>query len=423
MIATIILTLLLSLGATLSVHAEPLTLAEALAKRSATSAALKMARYDTDIASENITVSRSGYLPRIDLQGGYTAQQAPQSISTPMGTFETQQADFGFLSASLNQTIYDFGRTNARYSQAMATREATRFSYRTQEQDVFLRTVTTYFRILQGQKLLKAADEEVIQMSDHLRMARNLYDQGVVTRNDLLQAEVRLASSRQRRLETANRLNNTWLDLNNQIGDPPLSRKELVEETRIDIAGFDSSAEEAVGMRPEIRAQRKLLDAKEMGVKESRTGYYPELFAKLGLDYVQNEKVKEQAIYSATIGLKINLFDGFATSAHYRQAIISRSRTEEQLRQLESDLALEYRTAVNDARVAKERIGLTEMSIKQGEENLRINRDRYQEQVGTATEVLDAQTLLAQIKTEHYQALFDYEVALARVKRACGELQ
>ena len=51
---------------------------------------------------------------------------------------------------------------------------------------------------------------------------------------------------------------------------------------------------------------------------------------------------------------------------------------------------------------------MTETSIKQGEENLRINKDRYQEQVGTATDVIDAQTLLTQIKTEHYQALFDY---------------
>jgi len=37
-------------------------------------------------------------------------------------------------------------------------------------------------------------------------------------------------------------------------------------------------------------------------------------------------------------------------------------------------------------------------------------------------EVIDAQTLLTQIKTENYQAIFDYQVALAKVKRARGEL-
>jgi outer membrane protein TolC len=407
---------------TYSAYAGPLTLADALAKRASLSHTLKMAELDEQIAGDNVQISRSGYLPRIDFQGGYTAQQAPQSVTTPFGSFETQQADYGFFNASLNQTIYDFGRTSARYAQAQANREASRFSYRTQEQDIFLRTVVSYFRILQEQKLLKAADEEVTQMTDHLRIAQNFFEQGVVTRNDLLQAEVRLASSRQRRLETANRLDNAWLDLNNQIGEPSVSRKELVEETKVNLTGLEKQADEAVALRPEVQAQRKLLDASEMNVKETRSGYFPELFAKLGLDYVQNDRVKEQAIYSATVGFKINLFDGLATTSRYRQAVKNRSRTEERLRQLESDLALDFRTAVNDARVAKERISLTETSIKQGEENLRINKDRYQEQVGTATEVIDAQTLLTQIRTEHYQALFDYQVALARVKRAQGEL-
>ena len=128
--------------------------------------------------------------------------------------------------------------------------------------------MVSYFRILQEQKLLTAADEEVMQMTDHLRVAQNLFEQGVVTRNDLLQAEVRLASSQQRRLESANRLENAWLDLNNQIGDPPESRKELVEETKIDLTWLDKPAEEIVARRAEIQAQRKLLDASESEVKE-----------------------------------------------------------------------------------------------------------------------------------------------------------
>jgi outer membrane protein TolC len=403
-------------------HAETLTLADALSKRAVTSQTLKIAVFDEQIAVYNIQANRSGYLPRVDVQGGYTAQQAPQSISVPLGSFETQDADYGYLSFGIYQTLYDFGRTSARYGRAQATREATRFDYKKQEQNVFLQTVTSYFLILQGQKLLKAADEEVAQMTDHLRVAKVLFEEGVVTRNNLLQAEVRLASSRQHRLEVVNRLDNAWLDFNNQIGDSPESRKELVEDTSINLIDLDKPALEAVAGRAEILAQRKLLDAGELEVRENKTGYYPELYARAGLDYVQNDKVKEQVIMAATVGLKFNLFDGFATTAHLNQAVSNRSKAEERLRQMETDFALEYRTAVNDARVAKERISVTETSIKQGEENLRINKDRYQEQVGTATEVIDAQTLLTQIRTEHYQAIFDFQVALARVKRARGEL-
>lgn len=412
---------LLLLGAT-SVSAAPLTLSAALAGATRSNPSLKVAAYDTPLAAEGIRLNRSGYLPRVDVQAGYTAQLEPQSISISQGSFETQQADYGFFSLAIYQTLYDFGRTASRYERAKTSRDAAELGYHGQEQETFLQVVTAYYRILQGEKLLKSAEDEVRQMTDHLRVAQNLYEQGVVTRNDLLQAEVRLASSKQRRLDYANRVTNAWLTLNHLMGEAPDFRDALEEETRVEPAQLDTPAQEAIAGRAELKAQRKLLEGTELAVRETKSDFYPELYAKAGLDYVENNRVKEQAIYSATLGLKVNLFDGYASTSRLQQAVLNRSRADDRLRELEAELLLEYRSAVNDARVAAERIGVTEASIRQGEENLRINKDRYQEQVGTATDVIDAQTLLTQISTEHYQALFDYQVALARVKRARGEL-
>ena len=102
MLRTLSISAILLLLCAGSSPAEPLTLAEALSKRASVSETLKMARYDTEIAGDNVDIQRSGYLPRIDVQGGYTAQQAPQSISTPQGSVETQQADYGFISVYLS---------------------------------------------------------------------------------------------------------------------------------------------------------------------------------------------------------------------------------------------------------------------------------------------------------------------------------
>ena len=125
---------------------------------------------------------------------------------------------------------------------------------------------------------------------------------------------------------------------------------------------------------------------------------------------------------SATVGLKINLFDGLATTARYRQAVKVRSQNEEKLRLLEAQSRLEYQSAINDAQVAAAQISVTETSIRQADENLRINRDRYQEHVGTATDVIDAQTLLTQARAENFRAVFNHQVALARIKKVLGEL-
>jgi len=403
-------------------EAETLTLQECLNKAATANHELKVSAFDEKIAEGNIGVAKSGYLPHVNFQGGYTVQQDPQSVIIQERAVETQQSEYGFFSVSLEQTLYDFGRTSARFQEAKALREATSFSQTARKKDVFLQVVTIYYGILEYQRLVEAAEKEIIQMTDHLRIAKNLYEQGVVTRNDLLQAEVQLANSKQRGLMEANRLQNSWLYFNYLIGQPASYRADLEEIDTTDTVPAPIEEQFPLHNRAEVMALQKGIEADNLAIKEKRSFYFPEIFTRLGVDYVQNEKVEEQAIFYATVGLKINLFDGLATTSRYRQAVQSRMQNEEKLRMLESQIRLEYDTASNDARIAAERIKTTAKAVTQGEENLRINKDRYQEHVGTATDVIDAQTLLTKTQAEYFRALSDYEVAIARIKKAKGEL-
>lgn len=402
--------------------AETIGLKDCLERAASANPDLKVAAYDAQIARENIGIAASGYLPRIDFKGGYTAQQAPQSIVLQNFQAATQQADYGFFSASLDQTIYDFGRTSSRYKQAQSLTEATSYDYDARKNDVFLRVVGAYYGVLENRKILGSAEEDVRQMTGHLRVAQNLYDQGAVTKNDLLQAEVQLADSNQRRLAAANTVENSWLYLNYLIGRQASYRASLEDKASLPPLPPHADVRIALSNRPEIKAQEKALEAARLAVKENRSEYYPEIFARVGVDYVENDMVKEQAIMYATAGLRINLFDGMATTSRYRQSVKAMQRSNENLSQLESGIRLEYETAWNDAKVASDRIETVRKSISQGEENLRINKDRYQEQVGTATDVIDAETLLIRTKTEYFKAVFDYQVALARVRKALGQL-
>ena len=232
--------------------------------------------------------------------------------------------------------------------------------------DIFLQVVTVYYGILEYQKLVQAAEEEIVQMTDHLRVAKNLYEQGVVTRNDLLQAEVQLANSKQRGLMEANRLQNSWLYFNYLIGQPASYRAELEVVDTTDIIPAPVEEKFPLTNRAEVMALQKGIEADNLVVKESRSFYFPEIFTRLGVDYVQNKKVEEQAIIYATVGLKINLFDGLATTSRYRKAVQSRMQNEEKLRMLESQIRLEYDTASNDARIAAERIKTTANSSNPG---------------------------------------------------------
>ena len=404
-----------------SAWAEQLTLQESLERASASSRALQAASRDVAIAREQVGIARSGRLPRVDLQGGFVAQYKAQAVKIGPIEQETQDARYPFMNLVVYDTLYDFGRTRAREGAARMQLNAARHALQGSEQDLFLQVVQAYFGILEAAKVVTAADEEVTQMSSHQKTAQALYEEGVVTRNDLLQAEVRVAASRQRLYSARNAVENSWLLLNYLIGTPPEYRADLQEDlTPPEVPA--NRGEPDLSRRGEIQALRNVVAAGEYAVKEARTAYYPELFAKLGVDYVRNSYAREQTMVAATVGVKVNLFDGLATTYRVRQAVEARRKDEERLRDLEERVKLELATAQNDLKVAAARIEVTEKAIQQGIENLRITKDRYQEKVGTATEVVDAQTLLTQTRTDYYRSIFDLQVAAARVKRATGDL-
>ena len=432
-----------------AVGAAQLDLRECLGRAAATNRGLKTASYDIAIAQQQIGIARSGRLPRVDLQAGYVAQLEPQAVQFGAIQQETQDPRFPFLNLAIYNTLYDFGKTGAREGAARMQRDAASHAYSGSEQDLFLQVVQAYYGILEAEKLVTAANDEVVQMTSHQNTAQALYDEGVVTRNDLLQAEVRVANSRQKLYSALNGVNNGWLVLNYLIGAPPGFRGDLQEDAQLTgvpaaqaltgtgaavgtgatrgaapETGYEmgSETEPDLSRRGEISALKDIVAADDYAVREAKSNYYPELFAKLALDYAKNSKVREQTMMAATLGVKVNLFDGFATSARLRQAVQARSRDEERLRDLEERVKLELATAQNDLKVAAARIEVAQKAIAQGVENLRITRDRYQEKVGTATEVVDAQTLLTQTRTDYYRSIFDYQVAAARVKRGTGDL-
>ena len=304
-----------------------LTLRDCLARASAANTQLRTSSYDAKITAEAVRATESGYLPRVDLQAGYVAQLEAQAVKFGPEPIPTQQANYGFANFSIYQTLYDFGRTANRHEQAVLTNEAVQLSYRGQEQDIFLQVVRAYFGILAGQRFLATAEDEVRQMTSHQKVAQNLYDQGVVTRNDLLQAEVKLANSRQKRLSAANGVENSWLYLNFLTGREAGFRSDLEEpEQKTETAELGKMMEVALGKRPELAAMKKTIQADDAAIRETRSNYYPELFARLAMDYVQNDRVQEQAIMSATVGFKINLFDGLATTSRLRQAVQVKAR-------------------------------------------------------------------------------------------------
>ena len=60
--------------------------------------------------------------------------------------------------------------------------------------------------------------------------------------------------------------------------------------------------------------------------------------------------------------------------------------------------------------------------IVQAEENINVITDRYRQQLSTYTEVLDAETRRIQSLNNFYNAVYDENLAIFRLRRAVGDL-
>jgi outer membrane protein TolC len=81
---------------------------------------------------------------------------------------------------------------------------------------------------------------------------------------------------------------------------------------------------------------------------------------------------------------------------------------------------LDVKDAYLNLQSSLQQIEVTKTAVNQAEENLRLQRLRYQEGVGTALEVLDAVTLLTTVQTNTWKALYGFDRAEAMLLFSMG---
>jgi outer membrane protein TolC len=69
-------------------------------------------------------------------------------------------------------------------------------------------------------------------------------------------------------------------------------------------------------------------------------------------------------------------------------------------------------------------IGVSRTAIERAEENFRIYQNRFEQQMSTTTDVLDAQTLLTHARSNYNNSLYDYFISRAMLENAvAGEVK
>jgi outer membrane protein TolC len=403
----------------------PLTLQEGLKIVTEESRVVKIARLAEHMAGSDVKIARSAMLPTISAHATYTdMSNTPTSVMSNMEV-ETATAHYSAYSISIQQILFDFRGSLSRYDASRMMLEAKKHDTIRIRNAMALDFTRSFYDYLESQRLIETTANESERLEVHLQNATHLYEGGVMTRNDLLQIQVRLSDARQKHLSAKNGQALCAAKLNNLLGRPIYASVLAVDTGTIINAPTHYDAEgfwrQASTLRPEILIVDRTLEAVGHEITMHKSEFLPKFYVRGSNDYMENPHQRYENNWSLTFGVNINLFEGGKTLANVQKSQSQQKQLLEQRSRLADEIRLELHHHGLNMENAYARIIVSQDAAGQAQENLRINKKRYEQGIGTATEVLDAVTLLTLAETNSIRAIYDYRRAEAALQYAAGK--
>ena len=383
-------------------------------------------------AQENVNAGRgretqavSPFLPQLNASTGYSESYALG------GAFGNSITKSYTTTLSVNQILYDFGKTgNALDAARWGTRSSQRDMERT-IQDVVLNVKQAYYALLAAKKLVLVAQKTIEQTESHLKQAEAFYRAGSKPRYDVTRAEVEVNNAKLGMINAKNCVRIRTITLNNAIGIEP------GKETEIDdtlppasaVPTLEMAQEETLRNRPEMLKAEADIEAAKYRVQAEASNYYPTVSANGAYNWstgtAEMGPFKGDLLnsWNAGVMLTVPLFQGGLTRGKVSEARANMLAMEAQRDAIRQSILLEVNQSYADMESAKIRIEVMESSLQKARENLEIAQGRYEAGFGPYIEVTDAQLSAVNAETDYIQAKYDFYLAEARLLKAMGRVE
>jgi outer membrane protein len=417
-----------------TVLASPMTLEDCVSRALTANPEVLDAREAVSQAVGGVTEARSGYLPSLTLSGSYNFMEETQTVGFPDPvTGQTQEfkldftRDYAFhLFAS--QPLYTGGRVTSSYRIAQRSLEMAETELSRVKSEIALEVVEAFYGLLLAREAVDVAQEAVDTAEEFLRVVRARYQTGEASSFEVMRAEVEVSNLQPVLIGARNGVALSELGLKKAMGVRQDSDIQFVGS--FEVPEFDLGLDEAIGKalseRPEVRMLEYQKQIAEASVRLAKSGRLPSLSMDVNFDVSMDEITFDsdeiEDTYAGYLTLSFPLFDGFRTKSQISQARADLRRADIATRDLEDAVELEVRAAFLDIEAARELLRSQEKNVEMAEEGLEIANERYLQGYATNLEVLDSQLALNTARQNKLQAVHDFNLAIAKLKKAIGTL-
>jgi multidrug efflux system outer membrane protein len=408
-----------------------LTLDDVLRLAGAQVSGLRQAQLNESVAAEDVRQAQAAFLPKITSPLDYI--YTSPSLGLPRGEPRIQS----FIA---NNAISEYqalvnvagdvdlsGRLRATLARNRALLDAARAGTQVARRAVEQATVEAYYGLALAAAERRSAEQNLVAAQEFEHITALLLSGGEVAPVDLTRARLQTIQ-RQDELERARAGESVTTDALRVLIGYERARALATADlsTLIPNEGeVERLNAETVARRPEFAQFEAERRAAEQDILVARADRRPQLSYSISggfdTDSLRLARLKEHTGVAAAIHVVIPLFDWGATRSRERQAQVRLQIAENERTQAVRGFAQQFNAARTQALSAATRIRLAATGVRLAQSNLDASIARYRAGEAQIVEVTDAQTGLAAQRLAFFQALFDYQVALARLRQAAGQ--
>ncbi len=415
---------------------------------------VRRAYMNLQTAINNVGIAKSAYIPTISAGVGLTGSEDTRAGG---GT----SRNFPSVTASIQQLIWDFGKTSAYIRMYKFNRIIAQLQYEDAMHDIVFAVQSAYYNVLATKAYVDVEKANVqINLRDYNR-TKAFFDEGIRSKVDIVNSEYNLAQARIALIEAETNYQTSWVALNDSISvlNPPeysientetfnlsdnyyptsfLSSSDEKEATdaNIDVA-FKSAVEktdvigsykyekcpytfeEAINYAYEHRHDLRALEASKKAMEEElkyiKRQYYPSLTGQLGYTFA-NTKNYSNNNYSIGVNLNTN-FNIKQIKHEIDNAKLQVDYVESQIGTLKLDIFCQVQDAYITAVQLEKKIPLMEVKVRQALENLELSEGRYEVGISDFIELQNAKVNYNNACNEYVTLVYNYNLARADLER------
>ena len=377
---------------------------------------LKVAASKSDAASETMGQARTGYLPRLSLDGSFTA--------TVHHYDGLERWNFSVL-PQLVQTVYGGGAVRAAYKQAELGNDIALCDEEFTQLDVRYAAEYTYWN-LSAMELYAASMRQYVNIIRSLKeVVDRRFAEGYIAKGDVLMIDARLSEAQYGLVSAERNYTVALHNFNILRGTDPDLAVELAQGIRDSLPQpARLLPDEVLGRRPDYMAARLRSEQADAGIRAARAPFNPQVSVGIGgswQPYYPNRTGATTVDGSVFVKLTLPIF-------HWGERRRATGAARAVQRQSEWNTALLHDNIVRDEmngwtalENSRAQVEAMEQSLRIAGENLDISTYSYGEGLSTILDVLQAQLSWIQLYTNAIKAHYNYAVAVSDYLRITAQ--